>query len=67
MNEIVNELVKEGLDASLVTHPSKNNPYIRIGYWKQMPFDIFKRFESLIREEELHDEDCGYLYSYYQK
>lgn len=69
MNEIVNELIKLGLDARLVSYPDapKNKPYIRIGYWKQIPFDIFKRFDIHLLEDVLYDEDCGDLYSYYQK
>ena len=64
MDEIVNELIKAGLDAELVNNPPKIKPYIRIGYWKRIPNDILNRFKNL-QEDELFDEDCGHLYSYY--
>ena len=66
MNRIVEELIKAGLDAKLITYPSssKNKPYIRVGYWKQIPHDILVNFRSKLREEELWDEDTGFLYYY---
>jgi hypothetical protein len=65
MDEIVKDLIKEGLDAKMVKYPSAKTPYIRIGYWKQIPNDLFEKFKFALREEELFDEDCGYLYTYY--
>ncbi len=61
MIDIFKKLIEAGLDAKLVTYPYS---YIRIGYWKKIPFDILKKFN--LREEELHDDDCGTLYSYYE-
>jgi len=66
-NEIVNFLIKEGLDAKLIVYPFAKNPYIRIGYWKPIPGKILSKIHTFVREEELHDEDCGDLYSYYLK
>ena len=59
MNRIVEELIKAGLDAKLITYPSssKNKPYIRVGYWKQIPHDILAKLSSSLSEDELWDED----------
>ena len=55
-------LLDAGLDAKGF---NKKNCYIRIGYWKQIPFDIFNEISEYLIEEEFFDEDCGPLYCYY--
>jgi hypothetical protein len=40
--------------------------YLRFGYWKRV--DV-KRLQELVgspvQEDDLYDDDCGWLYSYY--
>ena len=56
------------IDAGLkVESFHSKNSYLRIGYWRQIPFDLFQEVSNYLIEEEFLDDDCGALYCYYYK
>jgi hypothetical protein len=45
----------------------KKVPFLRVGYWNQIPNEIFSQVSDFFNEERIEDEDCGSLFTYYFK
>jgi hypothetical protein len=62
--EVFKKLIDAGLDINLVTY---GKAYIRIGFWKKMPYELYEEMSCYLDEEEIEDADCGWQYTYYFK
>lgn len=57
------------LDAGVedITITVRNNPFLRVGYWKRLSNEVLCLIDEYFTEEAIWDEDCGWLYTYYFK
>lgn len=45
-----------------------NNVYLRFGYWRQINLSKLKEIiGNNVEENDIYDDDCGWLYSYHLK
>ena len=60
-------LVNSGIERETIQFRGSER-YLRIGYWERLPNDVLEKLGNLIvSEDDIFDDDCGWLYMYRTK